>query len=243
MPRFFNQSYAGQFSYQIMIAFSTNFIGYGMAGMIRRFLVYPSYCVWPTSLVTIALNKALHESSNVAVEGPFRRIYRASRYKFFMIAFFAMFVYFWIPDYLFNAMSYFSWITWLAPNNVNINAISGFQNGLGVNPFPTFDWNILATDPLMVPFFSTINQFVGVIASFFVVVTLWYTNTFHTGYLPINSNHIYDNTGNRYNVSRAVDKHALFDAEKYESYSPAYLGAGFITIYLFFFAIYSAILT
>jgi hypothetical protein len=56
LPQYFNQPYAAHFAYQILIALSTNFIGYGLAGLCRRFLVYPSYCVWPASLVTIALN-------------------------------------------------------------------------------------------------------------------------------------------------------------------------------------------
>lgn len=36
-------------------------MGYGLAGLTRRFLVYPSFCIWPRSLVTIALNGALHK--------------------------------------------------------------------------------------------------------------------------------------------------------------------------------------
>jgi len=54
LPQYYNQSYAKQFSYQILVGLGTNFVGYGMAGLTRRFLVYPSYAVWPTSLVTIA---------------------------------------------------------------------------------------------------------------------------------------------------------------------------------------------
>jgi len=42
LPQYFNQSYAGQFSYQILIGLGTNFIGYGIAGICRKFLVYPS---------------------------------------------------------------------------------------------------------------------------------------------------------------------------------------------------------
>lgn len=45
LPQYFNQSYAGHFSYQILIALSTNFIGYGIAGLCRRFLVYPAQYV------------------------------------------------------------------------------------------------------------------------------------------------------------------------------------------------------
>lgn len=44
-----------------------------------------------------------------------------------------MFIYFWFPNYLFEALTFFSWITWIAPNNHNLNILTGFQNGLGVS--------------------------------------------------------------------------------------------------------------
>lgn len=47
LPQYFNQPWAKSFGYQVTIALSTNFIGYGLAGLVRRWLVYPSYCVWP----------------------------------------------------------------------------------------------------------------------------------------------------------------------------------------------------
>jgi hypothetical protein len=95
-------------------------------------------------------------------------------------------------------------------------------------------------DPLMVPFFNTINRFVGVIISGFVVAGVWYSNTFNTGYLPINSNKVYDHFGKFYNVTRTLDQRGMFDATKYTAYSPAYMTAGSLTSYSFFFAIYSA---
>lgn len=73
-----------------------------------------------------------------------------------------------------------------------------------------------------------------------VVLGLWYGNGFSTAYLPINSSRVFDNTGALYNVSRAVDTDALFDAGKYENYSPPYLSAGNLTTYVFFFGMYTA---
>ncbi|KAJ9149437.1 OPT-domain-containing protein [Pleurostoma richardsiae] len=245
LPQYFNQSYAGDFGYQILIALSTNLVGYGLAGLTRRFLVYPSYCVWPASLVTIALNTAFHSEGNPAVEGPFKKIWRMSRLKFFTFAFSAMFVYFWFPNYIFQALSAFSWLTWISPNNLNLTNITGFNSGLGINPWPTWDWNVLLyddVDPLMVPFFATFNKFFGMFMSGFVVIAFYYANAYYTAYLPINSNRVYDNTGARYNVSLAIDERGIFDAAKYEAYSPAYLSAGNLTVYLFFFAIYPAAL-
>ena len=74
LPIYFNRRWASNFGYQresgpalsqshashpgalVLIALSTNFIGYGLAGLTRRFLVYPSRAVWPSNLATIALN-------------------------------------------------------------------------------------------------------------------------------------------------------------------------------------------
>ena len=55
-----------------------------------------------------------------------------------------MFIHFWLPGFLFPALSYFAWMTWIKPNNFNLNIITGNQNGLGLNPIPTFDWNIVS---------------------------------------------------------------------------------------------------
>ena len=177
------------------------------------------------------------------VEGPFGKIYRISRYRLFLWACGAMFVYFWFPDYLFTALSAFSWLSWIAPNNVSLSAMTGFNNGLGINPWSTFDWNVLSfngADPLMVPFFTTANSFMGMFLSGFVIIGAWYTNAWNTAYLPINANHVYDNTGNLYNVSLAVNKQGLFNADRYHSYSPAYLSAANLVVYLFFFSVYPA---
>lgn len=133
LPQYFNQQYARNFGYIFLNAFATNFIGYGLAGLTRKFLVYPSYCVWPKSLVTIALNTALHNEENKPVTGPWGKIWNVSRYRFFLIAFGAMFVYFWFPNYIITVLSFFSWMTWIAPDNLNLNILTGMNGGLGVS--------------------------------------------------------------------------------------------------------------
>ncbi|RYP84689.1 hypothetical protein DL769_001123 [Monosporascus sp. CRB-8-3] len=169
LGHYFNQPFAGQFLYQILMALSTNFIGYGLAGLVRRFLVYPSYCIWPASLVTVALNAAFHSGKNTPVQTPWGKFFRTSQLRFFGLSFAAMFVYFWFPNYIFTALSMFSWLSWIAPNNLNLSTITGFNNGLGINPWPTWDWNIMlfdATDPLVVPFFSGQYDYAAFLSSF-----------------------------------------------------------------------------
>jgi len=89
---YFNQSYAGSFSYQILGTLGTNFIGYGLAGLARDFLVFPGFCVWPASLPTVALNKAFHDSHDRPVAGPLNRIYKWSKLKMFYVVCAASFV-------------------------------------------------------------------------------------------------------------------------------------------------------
>ena len=247
LPQYFDQPWAISIVYQLLIALSTNFIGYGLAGLCRRFLVYPAYCVWPSSLVTIALNSAFHDqaSETAVVTGPFRSAWKMTRLKFFGWAFALMFAYFWLPNYLVAALSYFSWITWIAPDNPTLAAVTGVQTGLGLNPLPTLDWNILTyqADPLMVPFFSTFNLFLGMFGSMFIILAIWYTNAFNTGYLPINSNRTFDHFGKLYNVTSILDPRGIFDSAKYQAYSPPFLSAANVVVYMFFFALYAATVT
>jgi hypothetical protein len=167
--------------------------------------------------------------------------------RWFMYCFGAMFVYFWFPGYIIQAMPYFNWITWIAPDNVNLAAVTGSLGGLGLNPFPTWDWNqfTVTIDPLIDPFYSVFNFFLGTLITALIVLAIWYTNTWNTAYIPINNNHVWDNTGSRYEVSRVVNNDTtLFDEEGYtRAYSPAYLSAGNAFLYGAFFAVYTAVIT
>ncbi|KAJ7478906.1 OPT-domain-containing protein [Mycena latifolia] len=225
----------------VMVALSTNFIGYGLAGLTRRFLVYPASAIWYGNLSIIALNRAFHAEKETVANG-----WRLSRMRWFCICFISMGVYFWFPNFIFQALSYFNWMTWIAPDNVKLAAITGSVSGLGLNPIPTFDWNqlVYAVDPLIYPFYT----FLGTLITLPIIAALWFSNTWNTGYLPINSNRVYDNTGSLYIVANAVGNNTLFSQEKYEQYSPvlslaAYLAAGNILLYGVFFAVYTATLT
>jgi hypothetical protein len=163
-----------------------------------------------------------------------------------MWCFGAMFVYYWFPGYIIQAMSYFNWMTWIAPNNVNLAAVTGSVGGLGLNPFSTWDWNQLTAggDPLINPFYSIFNSFLGELITAPIILAIWYTNTWNTAYIAINDNHVWDNTGSNYKVLRAIDNAtALFNAEGYKAYSPAYLSVGLAIQYGVFFAVYTATIT
>ena len=89
-----------------------------------------------------------------------------------------------------------------------------------MNPFPPWDWNqcTVAGDRLINPFYSIFDSFLSTLLTFPIVIAIWYTNTWNTAYIPINSNGVYDNTGARYHVSNAINERGLFDETTYKAW-------------------------
>ncbi|OBA20920.1 OPT-domain-containing protein [Metschnikowia bicuspidata var. bicuspidata NRRL YB-4993] len=234
MDKYYGIKWA-DWGYQILLILSTQFMGFGFAGIMRKFAVYPTRSIWPSILPTLALNKALvQKEPKENING-----WKISRYNFFLVAFIGSFVYFWLPDYLFEALSYFNWMTWIAPNNATLAVITGSIGGLGLNPITTFDWNIISfNSALIIPFYSQLNQYIGSIIAFFCIIGVWYSNYKWTGYLPINSNSLFTNTGDYYSVSTILDENNLMDQAKYEEYGPPFYTAANLVLYGSFFAIY-----
>jgi OPT family oligopeptide transporter len=139
------------FSYQILLAISIQLLGFSLAGVLRRFLVWPSGMLWPGALVNAALFNTLHKTYRQ------KETKHVSRYKFFYLATAGSFVWYWVPGYLWTGLSVFNWACWIAPNNVPVNALFGTLSGLGMGIF-TFDWGMISYigSPLVTP----VNEFV-----------------------------------------------------------------------------------
>jgi len=139
------------FGYEVMICLSTQLMGYSVAGLFRRFLVWPSSMIWPGALVNSALFNTLHRTYSQKDKK------HMSRERFFTIAAAASFVWYWFPGYIFTALAWFNWACWIAPNNPVVNTLFGYASGLGMG-FITFDWAMISYfgSPLVVPV-SSIN--------------------------------------------------------------------------------------
>ncbi|KAK9379748.1 OPT oligopeptide transporter protein-domain-containing protein [Kockiozyma suomiensis] len=215
------------FGFLFLMNVSTQFFGLGMAGVLRRWVIYPVNAVWPTILPTIMLNRALLvKEKPQSING-----WTIPKIKFFYIVLIASFLYFFFPDFIFTALSTFNWMTWIAPQNLKLAIITGSTLGLGFNPISTFDWAVIKkNNPMVRPFFAVANQYIGVIISAFVILIMYWTNYKNTAYLPINTSSTYDNTGVKYNTSRVLTD-GRFDKGKYDAYSPPYITAGHLILY------------
>ncbi|EOD53041.1 putative sexual differentiation process protein [Neofusicoccum parvum UCRNP2] len=101
------------------------------------------------------------------------------------------------------------------------------KSGIGLLPL-TFDWSQIAyiSSPLIAPPWAIINLLASLVFWIYIISpALYYTNTWYSAYLPIQSNSVFDNMAETYNVSKVIDKSNgfQFDPAKYYSYSPLYM--------------------
>lgn len=235
LPMFYNQPWAGEYGYMFLLMLVTQYLGFGFGGLMKRVAVYPVKAMWPTLLPTLAVNKALlAPKRKEVIDG-----WSISRYTFFLSTFLFSFLYFWVPDYLMKFVSTFNWMTWIAPNNKDLAVVTGSVGGLGYNPISSFDWNVAVSrsQPIFLPLFSNLNTYIAGLISGLVILAVYYTNNNWTGYIPINSNRLFDNKGKAYDVKKILTDYK-FDDKKYREYSPPYYSAGNLVSYGSSFAVY-----
>jgi len=238
--------YYGQhfgWGYQITLIMSTQALGFGLAGMSRRFLVWPSAMVWPSTLINTTILQSLHNhtpSDPAATNG-----WKIGRYKFFLIAAGTYYLYAWFPSLIAPFLSYFCFITWAAPNNVVVNQIFGGITGIGILPI-TFDWSIIAGftgSPLYVPGFALANNAFGLLIVVISALGLVYAGPLAYKYFPVSANSSYDNKGKSYNVTRVLTDDFQLNEEAFRAYSPLILGPMWVMAYGMSFASLSSIVT
>ncbi|KAL8996998.1 MAG: hypothetical protein Q9188_006433 [Gyalolechia gomerana] len=222
--------------YQLALTVSTQILGYSFAGLTRRYLVRPPSMIWPATLMSTAMFTTMHKSENKIANG-----WRITRWSFFLVVFFSALAWYLLPGLLFPALSYFSVITWFAPQNVVV------ANLVGLGMFPiTFDWAQIAYigSPLLTPWWAAANVVAGlVIVMWIVAPIMYYKNALYSAFLPMLSSSVFDNAGNPYDVSRILTPDFLFDPEKYDAYSKVYLPITYALAYGVQFAGLSALIT
>ena len=96
--------------FAILLVLATTLTGFGLAGICRTFLVWPTNMVWPQNLVSCTLLNTLHEEDKTGPKADM------SRYRFFLYAILGIFLWTFLPGFLFVGLSFFSWVCWITPS-------------------------------------------------------------------------------------------------------------------------------
>lgn len=232
-----------KWGFQILLIISTQAMGFGLAGIARRFLVWPSAMVWPATLIITTVMYSLHDHSRsdpATTNG-----WSIGRYKFFLTAALLTFIWEWVPQVFAVFLQLFMFPVWIAPNNVVVNQIFGGQTGLGILPI-SFDWSVIAGflgSPLQTPAFAIFNVGAGIFVMFIGVIGLAWAGPEYYRYLPLTANRNFDNTANVYNTSLILNPDFTMNMTAYKAYSPILLGPAFSLSYGMGFATLVSTLT
>ncbi|KAL6895994.1 sexual differentiation protein [Trichoderma longibrachiatum] len=228
--------------FQILLTISTQSLGYGIAGVMRKYLVYPASMIWPGNLASVTMMNAMYESGDGTDPTVFGG--RFPRYTWFGIVTAASFVYYFIPGFFAQFLSVFAFPTWMAAQNPVINQLFGGYTGLSLIPI-TFDWSQVSGyigSPLVSPWHAIANTLISVVVFYLgLSILLQYSGTWYGSFLPINDASIYDNTGSRYNITRVVNSDMTLNEEAYKSYSPLFISTTFAISYGLSFAAISSL--
>jgi hypothetical protein len=171
---------------------STQLVGVSMCGIYKRFVIAPPSMIWPQTLLLAVLFSTLHgqeTSGTQAYDG-------ISRLRFFYYVFIGYILYSkffglgnwllccgsslllfldFLPSYVFTALSSFSWVCWIAPNNAKVNQLFGVSHGLAMGIL-TFDWGQIAflNSPLGTPWWAAANTGFSIAFFYWFLVPILY---------------------------------------------------------------------
>jgi hypothetical protein len=108
-------------------------IGYGIAGICRRWLVYPGDMIWPLQLQASNFLNTMHRDKNPPVGR-----WTISRYRLFFLAMIACFGYSFLPHFI-PFLSTIDIFTMIWPKSKIVNLLFGRKLGLALLPM-TLSW-------------------------------------------------------------------------------------------------------
>ncbi|CAF0847942.1 unnamed protein product [Adineta ricciae] len=226
----------------IIFVITSQTLGYGIAGIMRKFLVWPAAMIWPANLVNCAVFRTLHEDNKEDPTEGSR--WKMSRLKFFYLATTCQFLWYWFPGYIFPVLSLFSWICMLKPDSIIISQLTGI-NGLGIGSLE-LDWNAWVSflgSPIIVPFWAQVNILIGfVVLAWFITPLAYYTNLWNSKAMPIVSNRVFTNEGYYYNVSAVLDSNLNLNETAYKTYGDLRIPVMFAFSYAVSFAAIMAVI-
>ncbi|XP_078161614.1 oligopeptide transporter 7-like isoform X1 [Carex rostrata] len=227
------------FFVSLLVVLTTQVLGFGWAGIFRRYLVEPAAMWWPYNLVQVSLFRALHEKEE-------RKKGSLNRNQFFLVAFICSFAYYIFPGYLFKMFTSLSLICWLFPHSVFAHQLGSGLHGLGIGAIG-LDWSSISSylgSPLASPWFATANVAAGFIIIMYIFTPMGYwLNLYNAKKFPIFSDGLFTDTGHKYNITSLIDSDFHLDIKAYEKYGPLYLSANFVVTYGVSFATLTATVT
>jgi OPT family oligopeptide transporter len=152
----------------IFMLLSSQMLGYGFLGVMRKLFVYPTKMLWPLQLPLASLFQSLHLNKALAKK----------RLRVFWWV--CLFVICWemVPEYIFPLTAGISIFCLADQHNAAFTYLFGGANGdegLGFLSW-CMDWQYVGTDSLVLPLNTLFNQFIGYIICIGLTTGIYWGN-------------------------------------------------------------------
>lgn len=218
----------------MIIIITTQCCGYGMAGLLRRYLVYPAEMVWWSNLVQVVFYNTLHNTDQ------FQKIRLArgwSSMKFFWVVVTASFFYQFLPQWIAPVLIYFDWICWIKPFDMNFWALFSSMSGAGIGSL-SFDWTSIGGATMWLPLSAQLCSMTGIIFNYWIIFPiLWMNNALGMKTIgrPLTSR-LFTDDGVLFDINKSLTAKYELDEEKYNKGPPANMAPmyalGFMTSFI-----------
>ncbi len=180
---YYDRRFSGAITFFMLM--SSQCIGYGMAGLMRRTMVYPAAMLWPSNLPINTMLERLH-SRAPSNRKPFR---------VFLYVFLGIFFWEIIPQWicpLLTGISVFCLASRNSPTFTNIFGGAEGNEGLGLFSI-CLDWQYISggQSPLYFPVSSLISQGIGITGCIVLFIGVYYSNIWDAKKFPFLSQLIF----------------------------------------------------
>ncbi|KAK0199297.1 peptide transporter MTD1 [Desarmillaria ectypa] len=199
----------------IFTLIGSQLIGYGLGGIMRSFLVYPTYIVFPNLLPTVQLFDALHRGKKIFLQ--------KKRVRFFWSIFIAIFVWEWFPEYIAPTLTGISVFCLAKRDSAWFTRIFGGaagNEGLGMFAL-CLDWNYVGSGggsmgALFTPISTQLSLYFGTMICIIAFCACYARNTWNGQNFPFLSQALFYENGTLYDQLSILNDNFRLDPAKLE---------------------------
>ncbi|KIK49245.1 hypothetical protein CY34DRAFT_20247 [Suillus luteus UH-Slu-Lm8-n1] len=209
----------------IFLLFSSQLLGYGIGGLLRGILLYPSKMLYPGVLPLLSMFDAFYRNG----------IEARQRLKVFYFVFTAIFIWEIFPEWVFPLLTGLSIFCLAAPNNATVSRVFGGSNGnegLGLLSI-CFDWQYISggVNPMSIPLKAQLSSFIGYLLCMIIFVVVFYNNIWESQNFPFLAQLLFYENGTIYNQTLIMNSNYEVDpALVAEQGLPFYAGTWIINL-------------
>ncbi|KAG9224893.1 hypothetical protein PTI98_009892 [Pleurotus ostreatus] len=183
----------------IFLLFASQLLGYGIGGLFRSVLLYPSKMLYPTVIPLVSMFDALYRDAQGATK----------KLRLFWIAFGVIFIWEIFPEWIFPLLTGFSIFCLANPTSTDFTRIFGGSNGnegLGLLSL-CLDWQYISGgyNPMAIPLKAQFSNLIGYILCMVVFVGVYYNNIWESRSLPFLSQTLFYPNGSVYDQLRILN--------------------------------------